>query len=257
MSDKYEGINQTVLESEYDGILEEYFLTGHTAIHNFFSENIMDEARDRLLEIHKKQIQQFGEQKLRKINEEESIRNVVEFDSFFIDLIKDERIGKIRKDIFKQDNVLSLANANICTPNKKNNMLRWHRDLPYQNFICDETLGLNFFVLIDEFTVENGGTVLLPGSHKTKKLPSESFIEKHGIKTVAPKGSLIIFNSMLFHRAGQNNSTKERIGLNYNFVRPFIKQQYLNTGLDKTLFGDAYQSSENCLKLREKFYEKN
>jgi ectoine hydroxylase-related dioxygenase (phytanoyl-CoA dioxygenase family) len=41
----------------------------------------------------------------------------------------------------------------------------------------------------------------------------------------APAGSLIVFDSMLFHRAGINRSQAMRRGVNNVFALPFLKQQ--------------------------------
>ena len=41
----------------------------------------------------------------------------------------------------------------------------------------------------------------------------------------AKAGSIIVFDSMLYHRGGRNTSGRPRLGINHIFVLPFIKQQ--------------------------------
>jgi hypothetical protein len=62
-----------------------------------------------------------------------------------------------------------------------------------------------------DFTVENGATRVVPGSHRNGKNPGDEMrdpTERHPqeIKLVAPGGSVVIFNSHLWHGATQNNS---------------------------------------------------
>jgi ectoine hydroxylase-related dioxygenase (phytanoyl-CoA dioxygenase family) len=47
----------------------------------------------------------------------------------------------------------------------------------------------------------------------------------------AKAGSLLFFDSRLYHRAGQNRSARPRRALNFQYTRPFIKQQIDLTAL--------------------------
>ena len=66
---------------------------------------------------------------------------------------------------------------------------------------------------------------MLPYSHKEEKLPSREFIEKHEFPVEAPAGSVIVFDAMLFHRAGSNTSKNTRRAVNNVYSIPLLKQQ--------------------------------
>ena len=101
-----------------------------------------------------------------------------------------------------------------------------HRDLPYQNWTSSEPLACNLYYCLDEFNSQTGATFLLPFSHQYDKAPSVQFMEKHAIQVSAPAGSVILFNSMLFHKAGYNKSGNIiRRGINHVYVKPIISQQ--------------------------------
>ena len=55
--------------------------------------------------------------------------------------------------------------------------------------------------------------------------PSEDYLKKNAIQLNVRKGTLILFDSFVYHKAGVNNSNEIRYGLNHVYVRPFIKQQ--------------------------------
>ena len=102
---------------------------------------------------------------------------------------------------------------------------KWHRDLPYQHFISSKPLAISTIYCVDDFTYKNGGTYFLPYSHKNERFPSENFIEKNAIQLECKKGSYIIFDSMLYHCGGFNNSLKSRRAINHIYNIPFLKQQ--------------------------------
>ena len=121
---------------------------------------------------------------------------------------------------------MNLQNAIINRPNKTHHQASWHRDLPYQNSILTEPLAINALFAIDDFTQETGGTIILPFSHKQSILPSDRYIESHQMTAVAKSGSVVVFDSMLYHRAGNNHSGNIRRALNHLYTKPIIKQQY-------------------------------
>ena len=77
-------------------------------------------------------------------------------------------------------------------------------------------------ILLDNFTDINGATEFLPGSQKFNKYPSQKVFDKKKIKFVYPKGSLIIFNGMAWHRSASNFSYKERIAILGQYLPFFI-----------------------------------
>jgi hypothetical protein len=98
-----------------------------------------------------------------------------------------------------------------------------HRDL--RTFSGDLRLMAQLLVMIDEFTEENGATYLLGGSHRLREKPSDEAFFKGAMRAVGPAGSIVMFNSNLWHAAGINRSDRPRRALTLAFTRPFIKQQ--------------------------------
>jgi len=98
-----------------------------------------------------------------------------------------------------------------------------HRDL--RTFSGDLRLMAQLLVMIDEFTEENGATYLLGGSHRLLEKPSDEVFFKGAARAVGPAGSIVMFNSNLWHAAGINRSDRPRRALTLAFTRPFMKQQ--------------------------------
>jgi ectoine hydroxylase-related dioxygenase (phytanoyl-CoA dioxygenase family) len=101
----------------------------------------------------------------------------------------------------------------------------WHRDLQYRHFTSSRPIGISALNCVDEFSAATGGTNLLAGSHRREDFPSPEFIERHQALAEAEAGSVLIFDSMLYHRAGVNSSGSVRRAVNHIFTLPLIQQQ--------------------------------
>lgn len=100
---------------------------------------------------------------------------------------------------------------------------RFHRDV--RTYAGDFPLMLNMLVMLDEFTIENGATRVLPGSHRMPERPPEDYLLEHAAHVTGPAGSILLFDSNLWHAASPNRSGEPRRALTLTFTRPFMKPQ--------------------------------
>jgi ectoine hydroxylase-related dioxygenase (phytanoyl-CoA dioxygenase family) len=98
-----------------------------------------------------------------------------------------------------------------------------HRDI--RSFTGSFKVMIQMMVVLDDFTLDNGATYFLSGSHKQDIKPGEEEFYAHADRAVARKGSLILFDSNLWHAAGNNRTDQPRRALTMAFTRPFFKQQ--------------------------------
>ncbi|MBO9636803.1 phytanoyl-CoA dioxygenase family protein [Siphonobacter aquaeclarae] len=99
-----------------------------------------------------------------------------------------------------------------------------HRDI--RTWSGDLHLMLNMLVMLDDFTAENGATWFLGGSHKYAEKPSDEEFFKDAKQAIAKKGSIVLFNSNVWHAAGVNKTNDIRRGLTPMFTKPFFKPQF-------------------------------
>lgn len=100
---------------------------------------------------------------------------------------------------------------------------RFHRDV--RTYSGSFRLMLNMLVMVDAFTAANGATRLVPGSHRDENRPDESELEARAVQAVAGAGSILLFDSNLWHSAAPNLDGSPRMALTLTFSRPFFKQQ--------------------------------
>ena len=98
-----------------------------------------------------------------------------------------------------------------------------HRDV--RSHFGASTMMMNMLVMLDGFTRDNGATYLLSGSHRLVDRPDEKAFYAEAVRAVGPAGSVLLFNSQLWHASGRNTSGTERRALTLTFTRPFFKQQ--------------------------------
>jgi ectoine hydroxylase-related dioxygenase (phytanoyl-CoA dioxygenase family) len=99
----------------------------------------------------------------------------------------------------------------------------FHQDFP--RYLNGYLASINIFFAIDEFTETNGATWVVPGSHQKPGRPDTSCMQRCAAPMVCPAGSMLVFDSTLWHAAGRNASGRERYAINHQFTRSFIKQQ--------------------------------
>ncbi|QIH10304.1 MULTISPECIES: phytanoyl-CoA dioxygenase family protein [unclassified Pseudomonas] len=78
---------------------------------------------------------------------------------------------------------------------------------------------------VDDFTTDNGATLVIPGSHLWDgRLPTEA--ERACAQPVVmPKGSVVFFLGTLWHGGGANHSQAPRLALTAQYCEPWARQQ--------------------------------
>lgn len=88
---------------------------------------------------------------------------------------------------------------------------------------------LNTIWALTDFSIENGATRVVPGSHKwgwDRKAKPEEIAQ-----AVMSKGSVLIYSGSVIHSGGKNNATSDRIGINITYALGWLRQeenQYLS-----------------------------
>ena len=118
-----------------------------------------------------------------------------------------------------------MQNGIINRPERTQSQTRWHRDLNYQQWVSSAPLAISAVVCLEDFNSTTGGTVFVPSSHKFPEPPSPKLLEQCEVTVEAPSGSVLVFDSMIFHRAGINRSNLVRRGVNHVIGRPILAQQ--------------------------------
>jgi ectoine hydroxylase-related dioxygenase (phytanoyl-CoA dioxygenase family) len=162
---------------------------------------------------------------LAEIGEHETLRCCLAHDEAFVRLASNPNVLDVCRQLLGDYIVLTQQNAIVNPPGRAHRQTACHRDLPYQHLVSSRPLAVSALFCVDPFTRENGATVVLPGTHKVEQFPTTTLAAEIEQAVEAPAGSFLVFDSMLFHRAGHNASSMPRRGVNHVYGRPFIGQQ--------------------------------
>ncbi|WP_194788004.1 phytanoyl-CoA dioxygenase family protein [Pseudomonas sp. UFMG81] len=99
-----------------------------------------------------------------------------------------------------------------------------HRDV--RSWSAENMQMAQALVLLDDFTVDNGATLFLPGSHTEPQKPDDTQFEVDARKALGSAGSVYLFDSRIWHAAGINRTPDPRRCLTLTFTRSYFKPQF-------------------------------
>ena len=156
-----------------------------------------------------------------------SLKQVINETQTFATYLSDRRIMIVVEAIFGPFARISCTDCVVNNPGNERGY--WHADWPYNATNAshipspypDAILHLSTIWMLTSFNVENGGTFIIPGSHRVLKNPAAGQMPE--INTDAPyptetqicgnAGSVLIYDSRLWHAVAPNRSSTPRVAL--------------------------------------------
>jgi len=225
-SASYGIVRREISESVFDEAAESVRNLGYAIIDSGYTPSELKIISDEFNRTREHYINVHGESKLRELNEVYTIRSpLTHGGEIFLALALNKNLLCILKKLILGQFILNQQNGIINPPRETYNQGAWHRDLPYQHFVSTKPLAINALFCIDDFTIENGATFVLPASHKAEEFPSANYVQRNAIQVEAKTGSFILLDCMLFHAGGFNKTSSERRAVNNVYSIPYFKQQ--------------------------------
>ena len=157
------------------------------------------------------------------------LRQVYKRDALFKAWMENEKLRPILQQVLEDQVVITTAHHNsimtkmphLSTPTA------WHQDRRYWRYSDDNLVSI-WLALDDEYS-QNGVLEFIPGSHKMQFSPEqfdekEYFLEEYEankeiienkVSTDLKKGDVVLFHSLLLHRANKNSTDKPKISFVY------------------------------------------
>ncbi|SFQ49256.1 Ectoine hydroxylase-related dioxygenase, phytanoyl-CoA dioxygenase (PhyH) family [Variovorax sp. OK605] len=166
-----------------------------------------------------------GIDELKAMDEHNNVRLMMAHDGAFLRLALNDNLLAAVGQLIAGKFILNQQNGVVNPSQQGYNQGAWHRDLPYQHFVSSTPLAINALYCIDDFTVENGATFVLPASHKSAAFASPALVRRNALQIEAKAGQFILLDCMMFHAGGYNASSRVRRAVNHVFNIPYFKQQ--------------------------------
>ena len=157
------------------------------------------------------------------------LRQVYSRDILFKGWMEDEKIRPILQQVLNDQVVITTSHHNSIMTKmpRKSTQTKWHQDRRYWSY-SDDNLVSVWLALSDENS-QNGVLEFIAGSHKMN-FTSEQFDEKEYFKediepnrllidkkvsTTLQRGDVVLFHSLLLHRANKNATQEPKISFVY------------------------------------------
>ena len=215
--------------------LQELEQQGYTLIPEFLSRaqlRQVNELYDTLLGAHQGRNNFEG-------NSTERIYTLVARHRLFQDIVEDARVLDLCTALLQPNYLLTASQAIVISPGETPQP--WHTDDSFYPIPRPRPMiSLSTIVAVDDFTEENGGTEMIPGSHRwsdaqiagdyvggdTETDPDFARrLAKLAVPMVMPAGSALVFAGTLLHRGGANQSDGTRRAFSNQYCQPWARPQ--------------------------------
>ena len=200
---------------------------GYVILREFMSPELLQALRDECEKVYAEQGERAGSE-FRLEPQTRRLANVVNCGKIFEDLVADPTILDYVRHIISDQFKLSSLNFRSSNPHSD-----WAQPLHCDTGAVVDEQGFwicNVIWLLDDFTLENGATRMVPGSHHIGKLPQdviEDISAPHPaeILLVEKAGTVVVMNTHMWHGATANRSDHDRRALHSLYCRRDKPQQ--------------------------------
>ena len=201
---------------------------GCCVIDGVLDPGLLEELRPAMYRAQEAIQRELGRERLARAGELGVLRLMLRYDPIFFRLLELPEVLAMVDAALAPTAILHLQNGFILPSFRADAAPRifqnsYHRDFP--RALNGYPASINTFFAIDRFTRENGATFVVPGTHGTEDVPPESYLERQAMPVECEAGAMLVFDSTLWHAAGSNTSGRDRLAINQQFTRSWIKQQ--------------------------------
>jgi ectoine hydroxylase-related dioxygenase (phytanoyl-CoA dioxygenase family) len=221
---RYGVSEQTTVTTAIDAAVETIALRGYAVVDGGYAAEEIEAFAGAFDRAHRAMEERYGRAALEALDEQHVVRLPLFYDRRFVQLVTNPTVLAICRRLVGDYIVLNQQNG-LVNPGggAPYSQTRYHRDLPYQHFVSSRPLAVSALYCVDAFTLDNGATAMIPASHKQEAFPSDSLVEALSVQVLAPAGSFLVFDSMVFHAAPPNRTARDRRGVNHVYTIPLIK----------------------------------
>jgi ectoine hydroxylase-related dioxygenase (phytanoyl-CoA dioxygenase family) len=209
-------------------MLESVNTLGYAVVEGVLSASFLESTRDAMYRTQEKILRDLGKERLERAGEMGVLRLMMKYDPHFFRFLEIPEVLEIVDSTVSTTAIMHLQNGFILPSSPKEQtpsvfQNRFHQDFP--RVLNGYLASINVMFAIDEFSTETGATHVVPRTHQLMTQPDEKYLEENAVPVECAAGSMVVFDSTLWHAAGANTSGKDRLAINHQFTRSYIKQQ--------------------------------
>jgi hypothetical protein len=194
------------------------------------------------------------------------VPGLINFDQSVAAYIADDQVLAVAEQLLGKN--LRVSFTTLLTNEAGKQRSPWHADWPYnQRNAChmpapypDLVMHLTALLMISPFTEQNGGTLVVPGSHREPTNPTDPTlgIDPHAAHpdefcVTGSAGSVALFDSRTWHAAPANPSNQPRVSVGVRYAPWWLNLEPLdpNSGLRRQWVDEPglYENDQQRLSL--------
>jgi len=120
----------------------------------------------------------------------------------------------------------------------------WHSDWPFNQTVVSHipapyahaVIHLSSLFMLSSFEAENGGTLIVPGSHRAPDNPSgENGVDQDAphpdeINVTGAAGDVFLYDSRLWHSVAENNNSEPRVAMSVRYAPSWLNLNVQRAG---------------------------
>ena len=222
---------------------------GVAIVEGAIDEALLGDTRRTMYEVQQRIAADVGQARLERAGELGVLRLMLKYDALFFRYLEVPAILSIVDRTVGPTAILHLQNGFILPtlpPDQPVSIFqtRFHQDFP--RVLSGYLASINVLVAVDPFSADRGATWVVPGSQQRPEPPGAPYLTAAEVCAACPAGSLLVFDSTLWHRAGHNTSGHDRLAINHQFTRSYFKQQidYVRALGEEVVIGQAPRTQQ-------------
>ena len=208
--------------------LEKVSSEGYAVVEAVLSQDFLEQTRAAMYRAQEAILRDVGEERLSRAGELGVLRLMLKYEPHFFRFLEIPELLALVDGSVSPTAIMHLQNGFILpslppgqTPTIFQNT--FHQDFP--RVLNGYVASINVMFAIDEFSKATGATVVVPRTQQLTTPPDPEYLNEYAIPAECPAGSMVVFDSTLWHAAGANTSGRDRLAINHQFTRSYIKQQ--------------------------------
>lgn len=167
----------------------------------------------------------------------ERVYTLVARGRIFEDLVEEPRVLALLDRLLQPGYLLTASQAIRLAPGETPQPIHAD-DLFYRIPRPRSAISVSTIVAVDDFTAENGGTEIIPGSHvwsdaqiagiydgADADVPARHELEAQLRPALIPAGACLLFLGTLLHRGGANRTQASRLAFSNQYCEPWARTQ--------------------------------
>jgi ectoine hydroxylase-related dioxygenase (phytanoyl-CoA dioxygenase family) len=170
---------------------------------------------------------------------------IINHDQSFAEYLAEERLLQPVERMLGEHVRISFTSAIINQPGNQRGI--WHADWPFNQTRAgrvrapypDALMHITTLWMLSPFEAENGGTLIVPGSHRSPTNPTaedgpDAYAPFPGeTHASGPAGSVLVFDSRLWHASAPNRSNEPRVALAVRYAPWWLDLEVLRPESDQ------------------------